>query len=245
MPGRTFRLVDARRPEPAPSRSNSGLRNWPASAEPAGEPGRRQRAAVGRVRPQPGGHPGGGPARPGFAAAAPGACGRRARRRPGRGLSRSPGGRKPSATWDDLVLPERGDHAAAPPRRPGPRPGHGAAPLGLRREHHPRQRHHRAVRRPVGHGQVPRRRGHRRRARADAVPGRPVRRGEQVHRRDRTEPAPGVRRRRRGRLHCCSSTRPTRCSGGAARSRTATTATPTSRSTTSCSGWRTTGAWPS
>ena len=36
---------------------------------------------------------------------------------------------------------------------------------------------------------------------------------------------------------CCSSTRPTRCSASAARSRTAMTATPTSRSTTCSSGW--------
>ena len=43
----------------------------------------------------------------------------------------------------------------------------------------------------------------------------------------------------------CSSTRPTRCSASAPRSRTATTATPTSRSTTCCSAWRTTRAWPS
>ena len=37
---------------------------------------------------------------------------------------------------------------------------------------------------------------------------------------------------------CCCSTRPTRCSASAARSGTATTATPTSRSATCCSGWR-------
>ena len=36
----------------------------------------------------------------------------------------------------------------------------------------------------------------------------------------------------------CSSTRPTRCSASAARCATATTATPTSRSATCCSGWR-------
>ena len=63
-----------------------------------------------------------------------------------------------------------------------------------------------------GHRQDPGRRGHRRRARAGPVPGRSLRGGEQVHRRDRAEPAPGVRRRRRGRLACCCSTRPTRCS---------------------------------
>ena len=37
---------------------------------------------------------------------------------------------------------------------------------------------------------------------------------------------------------CCSSTRPTRCSASARRSATRTTGTPTSRSPTSCSGWR-------
>ena len=43
----------------------------------------------------------------------------------------------------------------------------------------------------------------------------------------------------------CSSTRPMRCSASAAKSRTATTATPTSRSTICCSAWRPTAAWPS
>ena len=36
----------------------------------------------------------------------------------------------------------------------------------------------------------------------------------------------------------CSSTRPTRCSASAPRCKTATTATPTSRSATCCSAWR-------
>ena len=69
--------------------------------------------------------------------------------------------------------------------------------------------------------------------------------GEQVHRRDREEPAPRVRRRRGTAARCCCSTRPTRCSASAPRSRTATTATPTSRSAICCSGWRPTAAWRS
>ena len=42
---------------------------------------------------------------------------------------------------------------------------------------------------------------------------------------------------------CCSSTRPTRCSASAPRSRTPTTGTPTSRSPTCCSGSRRTTGW--
>jgi hypothetical protein len=48
---------------------------------------------------------------------------------------------------------------------------------------------------------------------------------------------------RRSRRACFCSTRPTRCSASAARSRTATTATPISRSATCCSGSRPIGAW--
>ena len=42
---------------------------------------------------------------------------------------------------------------------------------------------------------------------------------------------------------CCSSTRPTRSSASAPRCATATTATPTSRSPTCCSGWSSMTAW--
>ena len=44
---------------------------------------------------------------------------------------------------------------------------------------------------------------------------------------------------------CCCSTRRTRCSASAARSRTATTATPMSRSPICCSGWRPIAGWRS
>ena len=59
---------------------------------------------------------------------------------------------------------------------------------------------------------------------------RPVARGEQIHRRHREEHRPGVRRRSNRRARRCSSTKPTRCSASAAKSRTRTTATRTSRS---------------
>ena len=213
VPGRPFRMVDAPAPEPAPSKKNSGPRSWPASAGPAdgldavagrlsGEFDLNQ-AAIRRRRRR---------ARR-FSAAASGACGRPARRRPARGWSRSPSGRKPSATWNDLVLPDAETvllrHLVDQVRGRATVLRHWGFAESISRG----QRHHRAVRRPVRHRQDAGRRGHRRRAGAGPVPGRSVRRGEQVHRRDREEPAPGVRRRRARAARCCSSTRPTRCSG--------------------------------
>ena len=88
------------------------------------------------------------------------------------------------------------------------------------------------------HRQDDGRRGAGERAVARPVPHRPQPGGQQVHRRDREESARVVRRRRRAAARSCCSTRPTRCSASAARSRTATTATPTSRSATCCSAWR-------
>ena len=116
---------------------------------------------------------------------------------------------------------------------------------GFRRTHEPRAGHQRAVCRRKRHRQDHGGGGDRQRAAAQPLPHRPLGRGQQVHRRDRKESAPAVRRRRGRRRDLCSSTRPTRCSASAARSRTVTTATPTSRSTTCCSGWRPTAAWRS
>ena len=77
------------------------------------------------------------------------------------------------------------------------------------------------------------------------LPDRPLGRRQQVHRRDREEPPPACSTPPRTAARSSSSTRPTPSSASGARSRTATTATPTSRSTTCCSGWRRTGAWRS
>ena len=66
--------------------------------------------------------------------------------------------------------------------------------------------------------------------------------GEQVHRRDREEPGAHLRRGRDVATPSSSSTRPTPSSASAPRSRTPTIATPTSRSATCCSGWRSTRA---
>ena len=152
----------------------------------------------------------------------------------------------PGPAWDDLVLPAGGaDGAAAPDRRPGRPAQHRLRHLGLRRADEPRPRHHRPVRRCRA---APARRWRPRCSPASCgststgstcrpVVSKYIGETEKNLRRvfDAAE-AGGA---------SCSSTRPTRCSASAPRSTTATTATPTSRSTTCCSGWRPTAASPS
>ena len=75
-------------------------------------------------------------------------------------------------------------------------------------------------------------------ARPGPLRDRPLDGRGQVHRRDGEEPRPGLQRGRPGRTASSSSTRPTRSSASAPRSRTPATATPTSRSPTCSSGWR-------
>ena len=110
--------------------------------------------------------------------------------------------------------------------------------LGLRRQALGRRRHLGAVLGPARHRQDHVRRRHRARARHGTVPRRSVARRLEVDRRDREEPGPRLRRGaalERGRA---CSTRPTRSSPSAPRSSRRSIATPTSRSTSSCSAWR-------
>ena len=100
---------------------------------------------------------------------------------------------------------------------------------GFAGEERARPRHQRAVRRRERHRQDDGRRGAGQRARPRSLPHRPLRGGQQVHRRDREEPRAACSTPPRTAARSCCSTRPTRCSASAARSRTATTATPTSR----------------
>ena len=146
---------------------------------------------------------------------------------------------EPGVGWDDLVLPAaqlQTLRQIASPRAP---PCDRLRALGLRR------RRARAglgiggaVRRRERHRQDHGRRGAGARTRAGPVPHRPRGGRQQVHRRDREEPARASSTPPRTAARSCCSTRPMRCSASAARSRTATTATPTSRSATCCSAWR-------
>ena len=143
-----------------------------------------------------------------------------------------------AADWDDLVLPERAKGHAAPDRRARAAPAQGPPRMGLRRQGRARPGHQRAVRGRERHRQDDGRRSACRRAAARSLPHRSVGGRQQVHRRDREEPAPRVRRRRRERRDPAVR-RGRRAVRQAQRgARTATTATPTSRSATCCSAWR-------
>ena len=137
---------------------------------------------------------------------------------------------EPRAGWDDLVLPEpqrrvlreiavHVRHRATVYERWG---------FGARGARGPG--HRGAVRRAQRHRQDPGRRGAGRRAAPGPVPHRPRGRwsASTSARRRRTSAGCSTPPRRAAR--CCCSTRRTPCSASAARSRTATTATPTSRS---------------
>ena len=79
------------------------------------------------------------------------------------------------------------------------------------------------------------RRSDRPRAGAGSLQDRPVAVRQQIHRRNREEPRSDLPRRCATPTRSCSSTKPMRCSANAPRSRTRTTATPTSKSPTCCS----------
>ena len=113
------------------------------------------------------GAPGHGPARPAD--------------RPARPVERHPASRRRTG-------------AAARDRGAGRAAQHRLRRLRVSRQAQPRAGHQRAVRRSERHRQDAGRRGARERARAAALPDRPVGGGQQVHRRDREEPAPALRR---------------------------------------------------
>ena len=108
-------------------------------------------------------------------------------------------------------------------------PDEGLRKLGVCGKGPPRSRPQRAVLRSERNGKDAGRGGARRRTRPRSLSHRSLCGGQQVHRRDREEPEAGFRRRGRPAAFCCSSTKPMRSSANAARSRTATTATPISR----------------
>ena len=131
---------------------------------------------------------------------------------------------------------------AARPRRFDPavqasrRPGRGVRPVAPRALPSGRAR---AVCRANGHRQDARRQLGRDAARAAALPRGPVVGDVEVHRRDREELEPAARAAPRPTRSSCSSTKPTRCSASAPRSAMRTTASPTRRPTSCCSGSRT------
>ena len=123
-------------------------------------------------------------------------------------------------------------------RGAGAAPVHGARDLGVRREGRPRSRHECPLRRSQRHRQDDGRGGAGERAAArSAIASISARWSASTSARPRRTCA-ACSTRRRTAARCCSSTRPTPSSANAARSRTATIATPTSRSAISCSGWR-------
>ncbi len=140
------------------------------------------------------------------------------------------------ATWDDIVLPA--PETALLRQIVAHVEGRGKVydEWGFRERMNRGLRHQRPVRRRQRHRQDDGGRSHRQRPRTEPLPDRPVSGGEQVHRRDREEPAAAVRRRGRRRRHPVLR-RGRRAVRQAHRgATTAKTATPTSRSTTCCSG---------
>ena len=108
---------------------------------------------------------------------------------------------------------------AARAHRARPPPPHGLEHWGFDTSMTTVARHHRAVLRAARHRQDDGRRRDRARARPRALPGRLSRDHVEVDRRDREEPRRAVRRRRGRPGRCSCSTRPTRCSPSAPRSR--------------------------
>ena len=214
----------ARRRRPDRLRPRGGDRRLPARRPSRSRAPRapRRRAAVAEGatdRPSPTSAPAPGPRTP------PGWSAWRA------GSSRT-------SRWDDLVLPPvvrraaPRAHRAGPPPRPRRSASGGWAPAasqGRGRDG--------AVRGRLGHRQDDVRRGGRRRPRARPLRHRPLDRRRQVHRRDREEPRPHLHRGRPGERRAAVR-RGRRALRQALRGQaTPATATRTSRSPTSSSGW--------
>ena len=143
---------------------------------------------------------------------------------------------RPTRTWDDLMLPRRPDGAAARDRRPAT-----ATPTRCTTSGGSRRRRRAGWSRCSPDRRAPARRWPPRSSPASSAStcssstcrrssASTSARPRRTSSRSSTPPAPAT--------SCCSSTRPTRCSASAPRSRTPTTATPTSRCRTCSSGSR-------